>query len=215
MEKRSETPRSLPSTTSSNCNDHSVPRGYKTQPSQNYPSSLFPSRTASAQGSLCCSQTSLLHSRPTTTKIMPTATTFIPTFCAIILALGGTNGFSIQLMLIGTLATIIHAAWSPPDLTTPYPNFDDYHPTQPPFRDYVLVFGLAGLILVALFSRIRPSVSDFFPLLYLNNSWSFVPAPVLCACHLEENGTSNRRCSWFILPGPGKFSSSYCARGSH
>ena len=39
------------------------------------------------------------------------------------------------------------------ELSGPYPNFDNYHPTPPPFRDYVLVFGLAGLVLVALFSR--------------------------------------------------------------
>lgn len=90
---------------------------------------------------------------------MSTAATFIPAFAAITLVLGGANEFSIQSMLVGILAIFIHTALSPVDLSNPYPNFDNYRPVQPPFRDYVLVFGLVSLWLVVLFSRIYPLVS--------------------------------------------------------
>lgn len=91
---------------------------------------------------------------------MSTAATFIPTFVAAILVLGGANEFSIQLMLVGVLSIITHTALSPVDPSGLYPNFDNYHPVQPPFRDYVLVFGLASLMFVALFSRIYPLASN-------------------------------------------------------
>jgi hypothetical protein len=90
--------------------------------------------------------------------VMPTAASFIPTFVAITLLLGGANELNIQLMLAGILGIVLHTALSPADLSGPYPNFDNYHPEQPPFRDHVLVFGLAGLMLVALFLRIYPLV---------------------------------------------------------
>lgn len=94
--------------------------------------------------------------------IMSTAPTFIPAFAAITLLIGSFNGFSVQLMLVGVLVIILHTAMTPTErLSGPYPNFDNYHPTQPPFRDCVLVFGLASLGLVALFSRVYPLVSGF------------------------------------------------------
>lgn len=111
---------------------------------------------------------------------MSTAATLIPAYAAITLLMGGFNGLSIQLTLVGILAIIIHAAITPTDLSGPYPNFDNYHPTQPPFRDYVLVFGLASLALAALFSRIYPFVSSF-TLLCLNHTYFgslSLPAPV-------------------------------------
>ena len=89
---------------------------------------------------------------------MSSATAFIPTFATITLLLGGFNDLSVQLTLVGILGIILHTAITPTDLSGPYPNFDNY-PTQPPPRDYVLVFGLASLALGALFSRVRPLVS--------------------------------------------------------
>ena len=105
---------------------------------------------------------------------MSTAITFIPAFAATTLLLGGLNELSIQLVLVGILGIILHTAITPIDLTSPYPNFDNYHPTQPPFRDYVLVFGLASLALVALFPRIHPLVSGM-PLLHLHLALTSVP----------------------------------------
>ncbi|KAF9649983.1 hypothetical protein BDM02DRAFT_1685664 [Thelephora ganbajun] len=87
---------------------------------------------------------------------MSTATTFIPTFAAITLILGGANELSVQLILIGVLAIILHTTLTPADFSNPYPNFDNYHPTDPPLRDYVLVFGLVTLMLIALISRVHP-----------------------------------------------------------
>ena len=112
---------------------------------------------------------------------MSTATTFIPAFATITLLMGGFNELSIQLTLVGILAIILHTAITPTDLPGPYPNFDNYHPTQPPFRDYVLAFGLASLGFVALFSRIYSSVSGSV-FLYLNHAYfgsRSLPAPVL------------------------------------
>lgn len=93
---------------------------------------------------------------------MSTAATLIPTFAAITIFTGGLTELSVQLTFIGILAILLHAAITPSDLYGLYPNFDDPHPIQPPFRDYVLVFGLAGLALLALFSRICPLVGGFF-----------------------------------------------------
>lgn len=88
---------------------------------------------------------------------MSPAVALIPTFAAITLLLGSFNELSVRLALIGILGIILHTATTPTDPSGPYPNFDNY-PTQPPFRDYVLVFGLASLALVALFFRVRPLV---------------------------------------------------------
>lgn len=93
---------------------------------------------------------------------MSTATTLIPTFAAITLIAGGHTEISVQLTLTGILVILLHAAITPSDLYGLYPNFDDPHPIHPPFRDYVLVFGLAGLVFLALFSRIYPLVGGLF-----------------------------------------------------
>jgi hypothetical protein len=98
--------------------------------------------------------------------------TTIPAFAAITLLFGGVNEVSLRLTLVGVLATILHAALSPESLSGPHPNFDNYHPQQPPLRDYVLVFGLASLVLAALLWRIHPTVSCF-ALFYLNYSLCF------------------------------------------
>ena len=90
---------------------------------------------------------------------MSTTATLIPTFAAIILLMGGFTELSVHLTLTGILAILLHAAITPSDIYGLYPNFDDPYPTHPPFRDYVLVFGLASLVLLALFSRIYPLVS--------------------------------------------------------
>ena len=111
---------------------------------------------------------------------MSTAVAFIPAFATITLLIGGFNDLSVQLTLVGILAIILHTAITPTELSGPYPNFDNYHPTQPPFRDYVLVFGLASLGLVALFSRFYPLVSGFLlqyitiftPVRHLFQLWS-------------------------------------------
>ena len=107
--------------------------------------------------------------------------TTIPAFAAITLLFGGVNEVSLRLTLVGVLATILHAALSPENLSVPYPDFDNYHPRQPPLRDYMLVFGLASLMLAALLSRIHPMVSCF-ALFYFNyllcflQFWSLVRA---------------------------------------
>ena len=90
---------------------------------------------------------------------MPTAISFIPTFAAVTLLLGGFNELGVQLTLIGIFAIILHEAMTPIDPFGSYPNFDNYHPIQPPLRDYVLVFGLASIVLVALYLRIHPLAS--------------------------------------------------------
>ncbi|KAF9789341.1 hypothetical protein BJ322DRAFT_1018021 [Thelephora terrestris] len=82
-------------------------------------------------------------------------TPLIPLFAAVTLLFGGANQLSAQLIIAGVLAITAHAAFSPANLSSPYPNFEIYHPEQPPFRDYVLVFGLASLLLVTLISRVR------------------------------------------------------------
>lgn len=106
---------------------------------------------------------------------MSTTATIIPVFGAITLLISGFNKLGAQLTFVGILAIILHAAITPTELSGPYPDFDNYHPTQPPFRDYVLVFGLAGLVLVALFSRFCPSVSGFL-LLYINHTYFGSPS---------------------------------------
>ncbi|KAF9789294.1 hypothetical protein BJ322DRAFT_1105154 [Thelephora terrestris] len=83
------------------------------------------------------------------------ATPLIPLFAAVTLLFGGANQLSAQLIIAGVLAITTHAAFSPANLSSPYPNFEIYHPKQPPLRDYVLVFGLASLLLVTLISRVR------------------------------------------------------------
>lgn len=120
---------------------------------------------------------------------MPTAATFIPTFTAITLLLGGFNELSVRLTLVGIFAITLHTAVTPIDLNL-YPNFDDYHPSQSPFRDYVLVFGLVSLMLIALFSRIRPLVSVLV-LLHLNHVLTSIPPSPL----------PSSSCSWDVLPG--------------
>lgn len=90
---------------------------------------------------------------------MSAAAQLTPIFAVIILLLGAANSLSIQLILVGILAIAVHTALSPVNPYGSYPNFDKYHPEQPSPRDYVLVFGLAGLVLVALFSRIQSLVS--------------------------------------------------------
>jgi len=116
--------------------------------------------------------------------IMSTAATFIPAFAAITLLIGGFNELSMQLTLVGILAIILHTAITSTEerLSCPYPSFDNYHLTQPPFRDYVLVFGLASLGLVALFSRFYPLVSGFL-LLFINHTYLGFPSlPALFIC---------------------------------
>jgi len=156
---------------------------------------------------------------------MSSAAAFIPTFTAITLLLGGLNGLSIQLTLVGILAITLHTAATPTDFN-PYPNFDDYHPTQPPLRDYVLVFGLVSLMLIALFSRIHPLVS-ILVLLHLNHILTLVPslpALVLGARYLEgtasvpwvvwTGSTSSQHASWSVRPsGPGSFFSYFLNMG--
>ena len=119
---------------------------------------------------------------------MSTETTVILTFAAITLLLGGLNELSVQLTLVGILAIILHAAITPTDLSDMYPNFDNHNPTQPPLRDYVLVFGLASLVLVSLLSRTHPLVSvsahshsNHIP----TPTLSSLPALVPDACYLE------------------------------
>ena len=90
---------------------------------------------------------------------MSTTATLIPTFATITLIAGGFTELSVQLTLAGIFAIFLHAAITPSDLHGLYPNLDNPYPTYPPFRDYVLVFGLASLVLLALFSRIYPLVS--------------------------------------------------------
>ena len=91
--------------------------------------------------------------------------TVIPTFAITTLLLGGFNDLSVQLALVGVLSITVHALITPADgVPGPYPNFDNYTPTQPPLRDHVLVFGLASLLLVSLVSRIYPLVSCPAPL---------------------------------------------------
>lgn len=95
---------------------------------------------------------------------MSKVTTVIYTFAAITLLLGGLNELSVQLTLVGILAIILHTAITPADPFGMYPDFDSYSPTQPPLRDYVLVFGLASLVLVSLLSRTHHLVSESVPL---------------------------------------------------
>ena len=122
-----------------------------------------PSSVSSTTTATIYAPPALRHRFRTTTSPIPTmstAATIIPTFAAVTLLLGGFNEISAKLTLVGILGIIVHAAITPADLLGPYPNFDNYHPTQPPLRDYALVFGLASIVLVILFSRIYPLVSD-------------------------------------------------------
>jgi hypothetical protein len=105
----------------------------------------------------------LIHSPEQTAphRSMSTAVKFIPTFATITLLIGGFNKLGVQLTLVGILAIILHTVMTPTELPGPYPNFDNYHPSQPPLRDYVLVFGLTSLGLIALFSKFYTLVSGF------------------------------------------------------
>jgi hypothetical protein len=130
------------------------------------------------------------------------AVPFIPAFAAMVSPLGRVNELSIQLILIGIFTIIIHAALPPTNVSSPYLNFGNYHPEQPPLRDHVLVFGIASLALVVLITRICRSVS-VFALPYPNRSPTLLPIPVFGACYPER--TPNYLPSQFLLHGPGIF----------
>ena len=134
---------------------------------------------------------------------MPTAVSFIPVFAVITLLLGGTNELSNWLILVGILSINIHATLPPADPSSPFPNFDNYHPQQPPFRDYILVFGLASLMLVALISRTHRLVIVSV-VSHLNRSLTLHQGSDFRACHPEEiSRTSNHHPSQFVLRSPG------------
>ena len=131
------------------------PRSYKSHSSRTNSSSVLSTVTTTIYTSYSYSQTSPPHYHT-----MSRAATIIPTFAAITLLLGGLNELNVQLTLVGVLAIVLHAAITPTDPYSMYPDFDNCNPTQPPLRDYVLVFGLASLVLVSLLLRIYPLVSD-------------------------------------------------------
>jgi len=86
---------------------------------------------------------------------------FISAFATTTLLIGNLSGLSVQLTFVGILVIMLCAAVTPTGLPGSYVEFDGYYPTQAPFRDYVLAFGLASLGLVALFPKFCSSVSDF------------------------------------------------------
>jgi hypothetical protein len=98
-------------------------------------------------------------------------TALIPTFAATTL-LGSFNELSVWLTLVGILGIILHTAITPTGPPGSYPNFDNYSDPQPPFQDLVLVFGLANLVLVALFSRVRPLVGGLILFIYTTADFS-------------------------------------------
>jgi hypothetical protein len=104
-------------------------------------------------------------------------TALIPTFAATTLLLGSFNELSVWLTLVGILGIILHTAITPTGLPGPYPNFNNYS-TEPPIQDLLLVFGLASLALVALFSRVRPLVGGLIFFIYIIADFS-LPSLVL------------------------------------
>lgn len=142
-------------------------RDYKSLSLQETPSSTLSTATATIYASLSRSQTSHSHYRTTCiphTSAMSTTAAVIPIFTALTLLLGGFGELNLRLTLIGVFGITMHAAITP-NPPCFYTNFDTYNPTQPPLRDYVLVFGLASVVLVSLFLRIYPLVSGLISLI--------------------------------------------------
>ena len=91
---------------------------------------------------------------------MSIAAVFVSAFATITLLIGSFGGLNVHLTFAGFLTIILCTIMTPTEPLGSYPDFDCY-PTQPPFRNYVLVFGLASLGFVALILRFYLSASGF------------------------------------------------------